>query len=203
LPERNDRDHPRFENLEPRRSDGYRATGGAWAWWWGWFIILVCAFVWFGGWGWGSYGGWWWGNHRFAGRYSKVNVGGYNGPVGTPVGDGQSPQAAVLIASNKREFEGQSLQVSGASVTKRVNNDVFWVGSNSSAPLLVVISAPANPASARNVTAGESVNVSGTIEKAPPADEAKKDWGLDDAGTQRLEKEGAYLNATDASRAQR
>lgn len=217
MPDRNDRDHQRFENLEPRCSDGYQATGGAWAWWWVWFIIPVCAFIWFAGWGWGSHGGWWWGSRRLAGQYGGANGAVYNGPVGTPIGSGQgyngrgsgtAGQAganapAVLVASNKREFEGQPLQVRGAPVTKKISNDVFWVGSNSSAPLLVVINPPASQALAGKIAPGESVNVSGTVEKAPPAAEAEKDWGLDDVGTRRLEQEGAYLNATGASQAQR
>lgn len=84
-------------------------------------------------------------------------------------------------------------------VVKKVTNDVFWVGSNASAALLVVAKVPGNQVSAAKVKPGESVNVSGTVEKAPPAAEAEKDWGLDRTEAARLEQEGAYLNATQAN----
>lgn len=200
MPDRNDRNPQKFENLEPRQSDGYSATG-AWGWWWVWFIILVCAFIWFAGWGWGSHGGWWWGNRRVAERFGAATGQSYNGPVGTPVGNGQPAEAPVLVANNKREFEGRPLQVSEAPVLEKVNNDVFWVGSNSSSPLLVVVNPAGNSAPAANVSPGESVNLTGTVEKAPAADQAKKEWGLDNAGAQKLEQEGAYLSANRASKA--
>lgn len=213
MPGRNDRDQQKFENLQPRPSDGYRATGGAGGFWWVWFIILVCAFVWFAGWGWGSHGGWWWGTRRVTGPNAPaVNGRTYNGPTATPVapatgaantssasGGAGANSAAALLASNKRQFEGKPLQASGVPVVKKVTNDVFWVGSNASAALLVVAKVPGNQVSAAKVKPGESVNVSGTVEKAPPAAEAEKDWGLDRTEAARLEQEGAYLNATQAN----
>ena len=225
MPGRNDRDQQRFENLEPLRSDGYRATDGRWGWLWVWFIILICAFIWFAGWGWGSYGGWWWGTRRPVAQQSAggVNVGGYDGGVGTPVapvnrgnagpangpsntagtpGEAGANGAAAVVATNKREFEGRPLQASGVRVVKKVTSHVFWVGSNTSAPLLVVATVPGNAAPAANLKPGETVNVSGTVEKAPPAAQAEKNWGLDHTGAARLEQEGAYLNATEANLAQ-
>lgn len=225
MPERNDQDRQRFENLEPRPSDEYTATGGIWAWWWVWFIILACAFIWFAGWGWGSRGGWLWGNRQPTAQRNAGGVNGptYNGPVGTPVppansGPAGAPangsastagtagaagaNAPALTASNKREFEGKALEASGVPVLKKVTNHVFWVGpNNSAAPLLVVVSASGN-ALAANLQTGETVNVSGTVEKAPPAAKAEKNWGLDNTEAARLQQEGAYLNATQANPAQ-
>jgi hypothetical protein len=211
---------PRLQNPEPPRYGRYRG-GGAWAWWWIWFLVLFCAFIWFAGWGWGSYGGWWWGTRgngpAYAGRTYNSGANGQanksmNNQGAVPAGEqsngqpaenaGQqngSAHAAILQASNKREFEGQSLELSDTPVLQKVSKDVFWIGQNKAAPLLVVISAQA-PAPA-NVNQGESVNVTGTVEKAPPATEAKN-WGLDNAGIQRLEKEGAYVNASQATKTQ-
>lgn len=87
-------------------------------------------------------------------------------------------------------------------MVKKVNDNVFWVGSNNSAPMLVVGGVPGNATLASNLQTGKKVNVSGTVEKAPPAAEAEKNWGLDSTEAARLEQEGAYLNATQASLSQ-
>jgi hypothetical protein len=130
----------------------------------------------------------------------------YSGRTGTPVAPAVAPvngaganAVAALAATNKREFEGKPLQASAVPVVKTVTNDVFWVGSNNAAPLLVVAKMSGNASPAAKLKAGETVNVRGTVEKAPPANEAAKNWGLDNAGTQRLEHEGAYLNADAAT----
>jgi hypothetical protein len=182
----------------------------AW-WWWLWVLILI-AIVWFGGWGWGGYGGWWWAANR---RRTVVVV--------QPAGSG----IAVLNASNKAAFVGQQFDLSNVPVTKKVSNRVFWVGTNNSAPTLLVLTAAtgngaqpsnatevsnnnhsANTGGAGNDTGSSAYNgngtaphqiisAKGTVEKAPEAEQAKREWNLSDSGTKRLENQGAYMQATE------
>lgn len=182
----------------------------AW-WWWLWVLILI-AIVWFGGWGWGGYGGWWWAANR---RRTVVVV--------QPAGSG----IAVLNASNKAAFVGQQFDLSNVPVTKKVSNRVFWVGTNNSAPTLLVLTAAtrngAQPSNATEVSnnnhsantgvagndTGSSayngngtaphqiISAKGTVEKAPEAEQAKREWNLSDSGTKRLENQGAYMQATE------
>jgi hypothetical protein len=40
------------------------------------------------------------------------------------------------------------------------------------------------------------VSVTGAVQKAPSAQEAKQQWHLDDGAAKRLESQGVYLSAT-------
>jgi hypothetical protein len=48
----------------------------------------------------------------------------------------------------------------------------------------------------KNVNSGELVNVTGTVEKAPSEAVAKKEFGLDNDAAKRLERDGAYIRAS-------
>jgi hypothetical protein len=206
LPDRNDFDQdPRMNDprLTPNGPRYRRAGGSGWAWWWVWFLVLFCAFIWFAGWGWGNYGGWWWGTRgngpTFAGRtYNSGNGPRVNNrgavPANTPTNGASN--ATILQASNKRQFEGQPLELTNTPVIKTVSKEVFWVSPKNSAPLLVV--ANGNAAIHNAIRQGEAVDVTGTVEKAPAATDAK-DWGLDQAGIQRLEQQGVYVSASQAT----
>jgi hypothetical protein len=50
---------------------------------------------------------------------------------------------------------------------------------------------------------GDRVNVSGTVEKAPAADQAKQQWHLSDDAAKRLEQQGVYLSATQMEKVNR
>ncbi len=53
---------------------------------------------------------------------------------------------------------------------------------------------------AANLADGDTLKLSGTVEKAPPANEAKQQWGLSDNGAQRLEQQGAYIQVAQVSK---
>lgn len=52
-----------------------------------------------------------------------------------------------------------------------------------------------------NINEGQLVNVIGTVEKAPTAKVAQNQWGLDKGAAQRLQRDGAYIRATQVTTA--
>jgi hypothetical protein len=201
-----------------------RGSGAGWfAWWWVWLAVIICA-IWFAGWGWGGYGGWWWGNrgaaynsgyYNGAGRTGTAATGAMAGTAaasgagGTAVGAAPNvnmvsgPGAAMLSATDKRTFIGESFQINGAVVTKKVNNHVMWIGLNNnrnSASMLVVLQGAGNSAAHAPIAQGDRVNVTGRIDQAPAAARAKRNWKLSGNGQNRLEQEGAYVAASQVAR---
>lgn len=184
------RDNRRFE-----RDDIGRGAGAGWVWIWVWIVIIIILVVWFGGWGWGGYGGWWWGN-RNVGVVQPLNgntAGAINNGAGValPAGNG----VAVLNATDKHPFVDKPFSISNIPVQNKVNDHVLWVGMNNSTPMLVVLTGAGNSAANANVSESNRVNITGTVEKAPSKDQAQHDWQLSDDDANRLEQEGAYVQA--------
>ncbi len=192
LPERRDPDERRTEiqrDWENRRVEEREAAAGGWfAWWWLWMLILV-AIVWFAGWGWGGYGGWWgWGGSRPVATTNNVRVAAEGAPL--------------LDATNKTAFVGKLVTLNPVQVQTKVNDQVLWVGGNNTSPMLVVLTGADNSAANAKVGQGDWISAYGSVEKAPPAAQAKQQWSLDDNGTKRLEQQGAYLQATQVQKVQ-
>jgi len=150
--------------------------GGWHAWWWVWLVFILVMIFWFAGWGWWGHGGWWWGNQRAV----VVEVTG--------------PGLAVLNAANRQAYVGRPFQANGVVVRARVNNHAYWIGIRNSAPMLVVTTAAPSATSA--IARGSRVSVTGTVQKAPPPNQAKQNWGLNQNQTDRVEHQGAYVQAS-------
>lgn len=215
LPEDPNRQQREIEN---RRIANQREGAGWAAWWWIWVLIII-GIIWFGGWGWGGYGGWWWGHRMRAGvvqpAYNNGTVAnGANGGVQNtalpPTGQG----VAALTATNKQAYVGQPFDVRNVIVEKKVNDHALWVGEsngsnsaasnagtggnadNSGPSMLVVLFGNGNNAANANIAQGDRVTVTGTIEKAPAQNQAKKEWKLSEDGAKTLQRDGAYVKAT-------
>lgn len=193
---------PLRDNRRVERDDIGRGAGAGWVWIWVWIVIIIILVVWFGGWGWGGYGGWWWGNRNIrvvqplngnGNNAGAINNGaGNNGANALPTGSG----VAVLNATDKQPFVGKPFEVNRIPVQNEVNDHVLWVGENNSTPMLVVLTGADNNAANANISQGTLVNITGTVQKAPPKDQAKNNWKLGDDDVNRLEQEGAYIQAT-------
>jgi hypothetical protein len=190
---RNLRGYPDRNDLERRR-----ATAGAWwAWWWLW-LVIIAFIIWFGGWGWGPYGGWWgWG----APRNATVEPGPAGAtatsktPTPAPAGSSlnqTSDAIAVLTSPAKQSYIGKKVQLKHVKV-QGASGKALWVGPSGSQKLLVV-QQKENPHAGQPPQNSE-VNVSGTVEKAPAANRAEKDWGLSGGDAQQVEKDGVYISA--------
>lgn len=195
---------PLRNNRRVERDDIGRGAGAGWVWIWIWIIIIIILVVWFGGWGWGGYGGWWWGNRNArvveplngnGNNAGAINNGAGNNGMGAnalPTGNG----VAVLDATDKHPFIGKPFSVTNVPVQNKVNDHVLWIGTNSSTPMLVVLTGPGNTTENANISGGNRVDITGTVQKAPPKDQAKQQWQLGDDDVNRLEQEGAYIDAT-------
>lgn len=178
---------------EPRRVD--REVGGGvrfgWAWIWVWLLILafIIAIVWFGGWGWAGHGGWWWSNHN-----ARV--------IQQPVANVNGSGVAVLNATNKQPFIGSSFTVRSVPVQTVINDHAVWIGENDGASMLVVLTGANNTVTNANIAQGDRINVVGTVQKAPAAAQAARQWSLTNDDANRLEQQGAYIQATEVQSGQ-
>lgn len=149
-------------------------------------IILIAAFFYWIAWGWEGTGGYWW-HHRIGTAQSSASM----------TGSG----VAVLDATDKQPFIGRAFQISNVPIERKVSNRMFWIGTNSQTPMLVVLNSNQDPAQFSSLTTGSTVDVAGTVTKAPPTPDAASQWPLNDPDLGQLEKDGAYISATQVTRA--
>lgn len=179
-------------NLERREMKdlqrrGWYGRGGGWVGWWIVAIVILVAFFWYAGWGWGGYGGWWSGS-----RTQRT--------VSVPVtGSG----AAILNStdSSRVSFVGKQFTLRNARVERVVTSTVFWVGNGNSKPMLMVVAADGSTTEP-SINVGDLVGASGMVEKAPAPQQAKQEWNLDQTGMQQLERQQAYLQTGYVSKIQ-
>ena len=67
--------------------------------------------------------------------------------------------------------------------------------------MLAVLQGAGHRAASAHLAQGDLVNVTGTVEKAPPATQARNQWKLSGNGQKRLEQQGVYVAASQIQRA--
>lgn len=161
----------------------------AWRWFWGFWIVIFAAAIAWGIWGAVGGNGWW-----FLGHPNPSNV------KGPPV-NGQG--LAALQAANKQPFVGQKFQANFVPVQKKISDTVFWVGPKNTEPTLMVVkknnTAGKGSIAARGGTAieaGTLIDITGTVQKAPPQAQAQQEWSLSSNDAAQLERQGGYIEAT-------
>lgn len=203
-PDRNRRD---YEDLQRARMEGRPATGAGFAWWWLFWIIVIALAIWWAGWGWGGSGGWWWG-----GRTRNTPAYGTNtapGNTNTAPGGNQAVISgrglSVLSATNKDQYIGKPFRVSDVPVQKKISDTVFWVGPKNAPPTLLVLKNNPNgndngpgPLKKNGTTfrPGDLIDITGTVEKAPPQAQAQQKWALNGSDATQLERQGGYILGT-------
>lgn len=93
---------------------------------------------------------------------------------------------------------GQPVEIVSTPVLKKISHSVFWIGTNSAEPVLVVLATAAETAANGAPQTGQDVNIVGTVEKPPEVAQIMKQWDLDRGTAERLEHEGAYVKALEA-----
>jgi hypothetical protein len=183
-------------------------AGVGYGWIWILIAIIIILVVWFGGFGWGSYGGWWWGNRPRTAVVQPNTANGQNAGLATngqPAGNNAALGGAgvqILTATNKQAFVGQPFDIRNVPVQNTSNKQAFWIGANNIPPMLVVIQGNNSNSANPNVQQGDRVNVTGTVTRAPSAANAKNMWKLSDDDANRLEQQGVYIQATEVQAAQ-
>lgn len=214
-PQRPDPDQPRrsFDDLERDRLARERidrravGTGADFAWWWVFWIVIIALAIWWAGWGWGGSGGWWWsGRGRTVPAYGTANPGtgntngtannGANDNTGANRGVISGPGLSALTATNKQPYIGKPFQVNNVPVQNQVNDHVLWIGASNSTPMLVVLTGKGNTAANAQIGPGTLVDVTGTMRKVPPQAQARQEWKLSGDDAAQLERQGAYIQAT-------
>lgn len=110
----------------------------------------------------------------------------------------------MLDAQNKSSFVGQSFTINNVPVQKVDNNHAVWIGTNNTrraGPLLAVVSGNAAN-TLKNLTVGDRVNVTGTVEKAPPTRQAQREFSISSEDANNLQSDGVYIRANQVTRAQ-
>lgn len=175
-------------------------------WIWIWIAIIIILVIWFGGFGWGGYGGWWWGDRPQTAVVSPNAANGNNAGLAT---QGQSTNGAlggagvqILTSTNKQAFIGKPFSILEVPVQQTNGNQAFWIGANNIPPMLVVLEGNNNTTTNADIQQGSRVNVTGKVARAPSAADAKRMWKLSDDDANRLEQQGAYVQASQVQSAQ-
>lgn len=173
---------PELHTKHAPRTPGQRV---AFAWWW---LLLIAAVI-FGLawaiWGWSGTGGWWSAGRA---RTEPTNISQRAQPMVRGMG------VEILTAINRRPFAGRNFQVSTVPVISKSNNQAVWIGTKTTPPMLLILNG--STASDGNIVPGTLLDVSGTVEKAPPAAQASTEWNLSSGDTSQLENQGVYIQAT-------
>lgn len=197
--------HRIYENLERARRERRAGAAAGFAWWWVFWVVIIAIAIWWAGWGWGGSGGWWWGGRaRTAPTYGTTTTAPANGnyAAGASPAMATGTGLAVLSATDKQSYVGKQFQVSDVPVQKKVNDHVLWIGAKNATPMLLILSGNGNSAANAHIDQGSLVTVTGTVQKAPPRSQAKSQWSLSGGGADRLEQQGAYIEATQVHAAQ-
>lgn len=189
-----------LENLEQQLRDQRPSVRPVWRSLWIWPVLVVLVgLLWWGFWG----GGWFWnrvhegGNNVRPTANNQLSLQNGDQPV-TTTKQNDNRTAALLNSTDKQQFIGQSLEIVRTPVLQRVSDSMFWLGSKDDpAPVLVVMAGRAQNAKNANLHEGETMNVVGQVQKAPTVQQATKGWHLSHSSAQRLQQEGAYIEASE------
>lgn len=91
---------------------------------------------------------------------------------------------------------GRRFQLNNVAIQRKVSDHIYWIGANSQSPTLVVLEGNESTATLDSLQTGRLIDVVGTVAKAPPTSDAATQWPLSEPGLAQLEKEGAYVSAT-------
>lgn len=162
-------------------------------------LIVLVGLLWWGFWG----GGWFWNRAHEGGNNVRPTANNqlrnpYKNQPATVTKQNDNQSAAMLNSPNKQQYIGQSLEIVRTPVLQRVSDSMFWLGAKDDpSPVLVVMAGRAQNAKNVNVQEGETMNVVGQVQKAPTVQQATQGWHLSHSAAERLQYEGAYIEASE------
>lgn len=202
-------------NPSPLKDDSKVAkdVGASVTFGWGWIVlaIVIILVIWFGGFGWGTYGGWWWGHHPSNTTVQPANVSNGQTPTanagqpannGVPAAEGDNMalggEGVQILTSHadKAGFAGRPFVIRNVLVVEKNSPRAYWIGAPNVTPMLVVLTPAASNSSNTGINQNTRVDVTGVVARTVSADQAKRMWSLSDVDANRLEHEGAYVQAT-------
>lgn len=115
--------------------------------------------------------------------------------AGDPIRD----VAVIITAVDPVTLAGRRVELTNTRVMSVVSDRAFLVGASPTQRLLVILDeerTPATPTEGRvNVNAGQTVTLTGTLQRMPTEAQARQQWGLDAAAAKSLANERLYLRA--------
>lgn len=198
-PQRNFPDPPLGDDNKVAEEVGARVRYG---WIWVVVVILFALAIWFGVFGWGAYGGWW-GGHRVRTAPIAAPESTNNGQPAVNPQPASATSAAVLSGSgvqvlastDKGSLVGQPFDINNVPVQQKSANGAFWIGASSGEPMLVVLNGGAGNPNWAGLSRGIRVNITGVVERPPSPEQATRLWSLSNIDANRLEQQGAYIQA--------
>ena len=97
----------------------------------------------------------------------------------------------TVTGQDAYDMVGQPVRIAGAKVQQVVSDQAFWMGPSASQRVLVVVPGEGSP-----VAAGDTVNVSGTVERVPSAAEGFRRLNLGTQAEDVLRIQIVYVQAT-------
>ncbi len=122
----------------------------------------------------------------------------YVAPTATPMMNGPiTDLGTVWTNTNRADLAGREVRLTSVPVMRVVNNNAFWVGTDTTQRLLVVTNTPMTASSDNNanVKQGQMVDLTGMMRQIPSADQMRTNWKFSSAAAQDASGEQIYLDA--------
>jgi hypothetical protein len=102
----------------------------------------------------------------------------------------------AIVGQDGPDLAGRPAQISGASVQDVVDERVFWIGPGDTRRVLVVVGQPVN------VKRGQTVNLTGTVERVPSDPEGLRPLDLAQQAEDLLRIQIVYIKASSTIQAE-
>lgn len=120
-------------------------------------------------------------------------------PAGVQAGQGPESDlrggpvvvAIIVAVIDPAPLVGKTVELVRAPVQQTAGDKAFWIGDSPRQRLLVVMEGERSEGASK-WTEGKSVDITGTVQRMPPAAEAARRWGLDQGA---LENQRLYIQA--------
>jgi hypothetical protein len=101
--------------------------------------------------------------------------------------------ADVLV----RNSVGRQASLEGVEVRQVTSARTFWFGPAEGQPAFAVLDPDVRRTGGASVTAGATVTLIGLVRPSPPAEQAMRQWQLDEPTARAVEARGTYLHVTE------
>ena len=101
--------------------------------------------------------------------------------------------ADVLV----RNAVGRQASLEGVEVRQVTSARTFWFGPAEDQPAFAVLDPDVRRTGGASVTAGATVTLIGLVRPSPPAEQAMRQWQLDEPTARAVEARGTYLHVTE------
>lgn len=104
----------------------------------------------------------------------------------------------IVDTDDPDSLVGRRVKLESVAVQSVVGDKTFWVGPSKDQQLFVFLEEKVDPAGAEgqvDVNEGQQVTITGTVEKLPPIEQARKQFDLSEKNSADLKGEKLYVRA--------